>query len=60
MSSSNFLRPPDFGDIYFHAKEVRILFDFCTECNHTQQVFLTEFSKVSQFWKRGYGIGQKM
>ena len=28
----------DFGEIYFHAKEVRILFDFCTECNHTQQV----------------------
>ena len=27
-----------FGEIYFHAKEVRILFDFCTECNQTQQV----------------------
>jgi hypothetical protein len=39
-------RLPEFQSIYFRAKEVRILFDFCTECNHTQKVYLQEFSKM--------------
>ncbi len=43
----NFLfRPPEFGDIYFRVKEVRVLFDFCTECNQTQRIYLREFSKM--------------
>ena len=35
-----------YNDLYFRLKEIRILFDFCTECNHTQQVFLEEFTKM--------------
>ena len=35
-----------FGHIYFRIKEVRVLFDFCVDCNHTQDVFLHEFSKL--------------
>jgi disintegrin and metalloproteinase domain-containing protein 17 len=34
------------GQIYFHVKEVRVLFDFCTECNSTQRVYLSEFSQM--------------
>ena len=39
-------RGREFGNIYFRVKEVRILFDFCTECNQTQKVYLNEFSKM--------------
>ena len=35
-----------YNNIYFRIKEIRILYDFCTECNHTQQVFLEEFTKM--------------
>lgn len=28
----------EYSNIYFRVKEVRILFDFCTECNATQKV----------------------
>lgn len=34
-----------FGRIYFRIKEIRIMFDFCTECNQTQEIFLSEFSQ---------------
>jgi len=30
-----------------HLIKVRVLFDFCTECNSTQRVYLTEFGKSS-------------
>ena len=36
----------EYNDFYFRVKEIRILFDFCTECNHTQRVFLEEFTKI--------------
>lgn len=35
-----------FDDIYFRIKEVRVLFDFCNDCNQTQKVFLSEFSNL--------------
>lgn len=35
-----------YNDLYFRLAEIRILYDFCTECNHTQQVFLEEFTKM--------------
>lgn len=35
-----------YGDIYFRIKEIRVLFDFCTECNQTQAVYLSEFTKM--------------
>lgn len=30
---------------FFYAKNVELWYDFCEECNHTQTVFLTEFSR---------------
>lgn len=35
-----------FNSLYFRVKEIRILFDFCTECNQTQHGYLREFSKM--------------
>ena len=34
-----------FSEYYFRAKNIEVLYDFCEECNHTQKVFLNEFSK---------------
>ena len=34
-----------FSRYYFYAKNVELWHDFCEECNQTQTVFLTEFSK---------------
>ena len=36
----------NYHNFYFRVKEIRILFDFCLHCNHTQKVFLEEFSKI--------------
>ena len=30
---------------YFHAKNIELWYDFCQDCNQTQTVFLTEFTK---------------
>ena len=30
---------------FFYAKNVELWYDFCEDCNHTQTVFLTEFSR---------------
>lgn len=35
----------NFSEYYFRAKNIEVLYDFCEECNHTQKVFLNEFSK---------------
>jgi hypothetical protein len=32
--------------LYFRIKEIRILFDFCVDCNETQLAYLTNFSKM--------------
>ena len=34
-----------FSRYYFYAKNVELWHDFCEECNQTQTVFLTEFSR---------------
>lgn len=34
-----------YSDYYFRAKTIEVLYDFCEDCNHTQKVFLHEFSK---------------
>ena len=34
-----------FADYHFRAKNIEVLYDFCEECNHTQKVFLNEFSR---------------
>lgn len=34
-----------FSEYYFQARNIEVLYDFCEECNHTQKVFLNEFSK---------------
>lgn len=33
-----------FQNLYFRIKEIRVLFDFCTDCNHTQEAYLKAFS----------------
>ena len=35
-----------FQQIYFRIKEIRVLFDFCVECNETQRVYLNQFTKM--------------
>jgi len=36
----------NFGHLYFRIKEVRVLFDFCQDCNQTHEVFLQEFTRL--------------
>ena len=43
---STVLKESGYNNIYFRIKEIRILFDFCTECNQTQRIFLEEFTKM--------------
>ena len=35
-----------FQDMYFRIKEIRVLFEFCLDCNQTQTVYLNEFTKM--------------
>ena len=34
-----------FSEYYFLAKNIQVLRNFCEACNHTQKVFLNEFSR---------------
>ena len=34
-----------YSQLYFHAKNIELWYDFCEECNQTQTVFLNEFSR---------------
>ena len=34
-----------YSQYYFHAKNIELWYNFCEDCNHTQTVFLSEFSK---------------
>jgi len=31
-----------YGDIYFRIKEIRVLFDFCLDCNQVKKRFQTK------------------
>ncbi len=41
----------EFARLRFRIREVRVLYEFCTECNSTQRIYLQEFSRMdfSQF-----------
>ena len=31
--------------LYFHVRNIELWYDFCEECNQTQEVFLSKFSQ---------------
>ena len=35
----------NYPELYFHAKNIELWYNFCEECNRTQTVFLEEFSR---------------